>query len=111
MKKGVFHGYSIEFDSTGNAVFIGKYKKGRKDGIWSYDDSSWTSYKKGVRHNLTAIPGCGTGKREARDRFQALYQELINTDNSKRKGKRFTINRLQTARSAKFEADVELNPT
>lgn len=76
-KKGIYHGYSIEFDSTtGAPVRIGKYKKGKKHGIWYWGNGWNTTYKKGEA-GLILIPGCSAGKRKAKEKFIDLYNQVI----------------------------------
>lgn len=76
VKKGVSHGYSIEFDSTGTAIRIGKYKRGFKHGNWYWNNGWLTQYKKG-KSGLILIPGCRTGLKKAHQSFIELYNELI----------------------------------
>ena len=46
-KKGQYHDYAIEFDSTGNPTSIGKYKKGVKTGAWRHGCCKTFHYKNG----------------------------------------------------------------
>lgn len=76
VKRGLNHGYSIEFDSLGFPIRIGKYKRGNKHGNWYWNNGWLTQYEKG-EDGLILIPGCGTGLRESKQRFIELYNELI----------------------------------
>ena len=77
LKKGLYHGYAIEFDSSGTAFKIGKYKKGKKEGSWSYRSGAREGYKNGENFGLISFPGCGTGEVIAKEDFQKLYLQLI----------------------------------
>ncbi|MDQ3108373.1 MAG: hypothetical protein M3R17_00630 [Bacteroidota bacterium] len=77
-KHGRLNGYSIEFDSTGAAIYIGKYKNGYETGQWRCNDGSSTFYEK--KGQFTMLPGCGTGINLAQKDFEKLYFRLINQE-------------------------------
>jgi hypothetical protein len=83
IKKGIKSGYAIEFDQAGQPVSIGKYKGGNKDGNWR-NSNGLTDCFKGGQDNDGFMPGCGTGVQKAKDDFQKLYIQLINTRNNKK---------------------------
>ena len=84
IKNGLYDGYSIDFDSLGNPVAIGKYKKGIPVGAWYSSDGSMQLYEKGEMKD-DMIPGCGTGISKSKKEFQQMYQDLINGRKPKRK--------------------------
>jgi antitoxin component YwqK of YwqJK toxin-antitoxin module len=71
------HGYSIKFDEYGSPIAIGKYKKGKKVGIWFYSNGSFDEYDKNGEFTIGWIPGCGDGQRKAIEKFKKLYKKLI----------------------------------
>jgi len=81
---GQYNGYSIDFDSLGNPILIGKYKKGIPVGAWYASDGSMQIYENGEMAG-DVIPGCGTGIVKAQKEFQAMYQQLTNGKKPKRK--------------------------
>ena len=83
VKKGLYEGYAIEFDSTGDASKIGKYKKGKQDGSWKYKSGMYELYDKGEYGGL-AIPGCGTGRAKSREDFNNLYLKLLASPKKKK---------------------------
>jgi len=77
MRHGQPQGDAVEYDSTGTATAIGKFKRGAKHGVWIYRDAQSIEYKRGQRE-YGGYPGCGTGFRLARHRFQERYAELMS---------------------------------
>lgn len=77
-KKGINHGYAIEFNESGQASSIGKYYKGKKEGRWIDINGGIFYFKKGT-WEIGTIPGCGTGAAIRKEKFESLYNELINT--------------------------------
>jgi hypothetical protein len=79
IKNEKFHGYSIEFDSTGTAIQLGKYKKGNKIGDWKLANGGSIYYDK-YGYSMKTYPGCGTGMYLARKEFITYYLHLIHLD-------------------------------
>ena len=85
IKKGLYNGYAIEFDSTGQVKAIGKYKKGLKTGTWQFRYCTYTTYKKGQQGlisviNYDYIPE----KQKAINDFNNFYYKLIHSDKKSR---------------------------
>jgi len=76
VKNGKYNDYAIEYDTTGAPAKIGIYKKGKKSGNWLYSSGAAERYKKGKTDGLITVPGCGTGKAQAKDSFRMLYEKL-----------------------------------
>lgn len=70
-----YRNYGIDYDTLGRPLMIGKYRHGLKEGGWLCADGSGWDYHKGRSHTGW-IPGCGTGRRQARGYFAALYEDL-----------------------------------
>jgi hypothetical protein len=81
LKKGLYNGYAIEFDSAGLVKAIGKYENGKKDGCWQNSNLSWTTYTKG-EEGSTAVPNYDYApeKQKAKENFKKLYLDLIKSD-------------------------------
>jgi hypothetical protein len=77
-KKGINHGYAIEFNESGQATSIGKYYKGKKEGKWINNNGGTIYFKKG-EWEIGTIPGCGTGTSIQKDNFESLYNELVRS--------------------------------
>jgi len=75
-KKGIKHGYAIEFNEIGQATSIGKYYKGKKEGKWINDSGIITYFKKGELE-MVKIPGCETGTATYKENFRSLYAKLV----------------------------------
>jgi len=82
-KRGYYNGYAVEFDSMGNAIRIGKYKKGEKNGSWQYNNGSVEIYKHGKMNGALTSPCCETDERAAKADFQKLFIKLINENKQK----------------------------
>lgn len=89
MKKGIRQGYGIDFSRSGEAISIGKYKNGLREGRWLNRDGFTDWYEKGET-NEGSMPGCGTGVFKAKEDFKALYLKLVN---SEKHGKRKSRNK------------------
>jgi len=74
-KKEMPKGYSIEFDSTGKALKIGKYSNGKKTGYWLWENGTRESCS-GKYEGMMFYPGCGTGIIKRKREFQTLYEKL-----------------------------------
>ena len=78
LKKGYYSGYTIEYGQTGK-ILVGKYKKGKPDGLWLYNDLSFLLYKKGKQKG-EFVPNYdfeGDRKR-AQENFWNLYWKAVN---------------------------------
>lgn len=76
LKRNKFRGYSIEFDTLGEAIWIGKYRNGLKHGVWRKWESSHRFYRRG-EWDIQTRQGCGTQINKSMRKFQKLYLKLI----------------------------------
>jgi hypothetical protein len=79
LKKGLYNGYAIEYEPKGEIV-VGKYKKGKKNGVWVYNNLNFTTYKNG-EPGLLAIGyyDFEGDRKRAEQYFWKEYWQAVNT--------------------------------
>ncbi|PHR27759.1 MAG: hypothetical protein COA38_12875 [Fluviicola sp.] len=80
LKGNKIRGYSVEFNSTGRPIWIGKYRNGLKHGKWLQNDGGSRLYKRGeidwgYSLGLESV-GLEMGNMKSIKRFQKLYARL-----------------------------------
>ena len=84
LKKGKLHGYSIEFTENGAPLLIGKYKDGKKDGPWYYNDGAVARFKDGKLDGMATNAATTEGK-SPQEKFNKLYQDLLKKSKKKKR--------------------------
>ena len=85
LKKGICHGYAIQYINTGS-IWVGKYKKGKQDGVWLCSNSRHFSvYKNGVVTNFYADWDTEKNRKRAEQNFWTSYWKAVNVGKTNNK--------------------------